>query len=568
MIKKRLFTLVLILVLISGTMVSYGDFNGQSSSSHPSAWAVDEINLAVNAGIDIGDLKYQSNITRLEFVRLIYRMICIKNAETRQNDDVDTNENGLSDDAGSGLISNEEAGEEVVLNTDYSISRNGDSAGTAIFEDINDEAVNALYAMSIVNGITKTQFGPYENLTREQGAAILVRVSKYFGFENPNGSPAVFYDGGQMGDWAVQGIKYISAGRTPDGKSIMGGYNNKFNPKGTYTVEEAILSVYRLHEYLSMKPSGDTSWKNKTGCIFSQVILSAAGDCTLGRDLGAAYGTSFDAVYDNSGGDSSLFFKNVSQFFSDDITIVNFEGTLTGSSAAASKTFRFKGRKEYTKVLTNGSINVVNVANNHSHDYLDRGYYDTLNYLSAAGIGYCGYNYTCIKKVNGITYGFYGLAPMGSGLSENVKNSIRDCVSSLKKKGAQYIVGSFHWGVEKSYSPTANQKNIAHYAVDCGTNLVLGHHPHVLQNVERYNGSEILYSLGNFCFGGNKNPSDKDTVVFREKVTFDLETGEITGRERAYYPYRLSSVTNKNDYQPVPVYGNEAERIKKKLWVG
>lgn len=583
--------------------------NLPSAENTPAGWAAEEVSLAQVAGLDIGDMQYKSNITRLEFARLIYRMMGVKADENRSEEApeeesrIDENpadesrideqpadesfaDPGSSNEKMTDELSGEvnPACEKTVVEDNNEISDddlycaeenttgsgNISSQGVGYaspFIDTTDEAVIALYYMGIVNGMTANSFEPEKNLSREQGAAILVRVSKYFGFENPNGTPARFYDGGQMGAWAFQDIKYISGHRTPDGRSIMGGYNDRFNPKGTYTVQEAILSVYRLYTSLSMKASTDTSWKTKTGCLFSQVVLSAAGDCTLGRDLSADYSTSLDAEYDRSGGDTSIFFKNVSQFFNDDITIVNFEGTLTDSPAAASKTFRFKGRKEYTNILKKGSIDVVNIANNHSHDYLDRGFYDTVNALTVAGIGYCGYNYTYVKTVNGIKYGFYGLAPMSSGLSSDIRTSISNNIAALKSKGAQYIVGSFHWGIERAYSPTSNQKSIAHYAADCGTDLVLGHHPHVLQNIERYNGTEIVYSLGNFCFGGNRNPSDKNTVVFQEKVIFDLETGAIVSRERTYTPYRLSSVTYKNDYRPVPVYGEEAAAVKKKLWV-
>jgi poly-gamma-glutamate synthesis protein (capsule biosynthesis protein) len=365
----------------------------------------------------------------------------------------------------------------------------------------------------------------------------------------------------------VKSIKFICAQETPNGTGVMRGYDSRFHPKGNCTVEEGILAIYRLYRSLERGASQDTSWIDKRGWMLTEVKISAAGDCTLGRDHNSAYANSLDQVYDNSGGDAGLFFRRVAPFFSDDVTIVNFEGTLTDANQPAAKTFRFKGRKAYTHILTEGSVDVVNIANNHSHDYLDRGYSDTYNTLTAAGIAVCGNSYTCIREVNGIKVGFYGLAPMGSGLTQTYKDTIRARINTLKNQGAQYIVGSFHWGIERAYTANANQKQIAHYAVDCGTNLVIGHHPHVLQNTEIYGGAQIIYSLGNFCFGGNRNPSDKDTAVFRENLVMDLETGKVMSRTRIFYPYRLSSVTYRNDYQPVPVSGAEADRVKKKLWI-
>lgn len=98
-----------------------------------------------------------------------------------------------------------------------------------------------------------------------------------------------------------------------------------------------------------------------------------------------------------------------------------------------------------------------------------------------------------------------------------------------------------------------------------GTNLVIGHHAHVLQDTEIYNGAQIIYSLGNFCFGGNTNPEDKDTCVFQEIITMNPATGEIQDRNRTFYPYRLSTSKGRNDYQPVPVDGEDADRVYKKL---
>ncbi len=196
-----------------------------------------------------------------------------------------------------------------------------------------------------------------------------------------------------------------------------------------------------------------------------------------------------------------------------------------------------------------------------------KGYADTVETLSKAGIGISGNEYVYVKEINGIKLGFYGLAPMGSPLTQSYKDTIAARIKSLKNMGAQYIIGSFHWGIEKAYTANANQRAIAHYAVDAGTDLIIGHHPHVLQNTEVYNGVQIMYSLGNFCFGGNRNPSDKDTAVFQANMTFDIETGKMLEEKRTFYPYRLSSVSTRNDYQPVPVYGAAAQRVRAKLGI-
>ena len=534
----------------------------------PSSWAAAEVTAAEEAGIAEEEYDYRAPIDRLLFSELIYRMICVK--EGRELPPTEAASEGVSDEApGETLTQEPPEGEtrlEEPMDGDAEVPAE-EPESLSPFTDIDNEAVTALNEYGIIQGYGDGRFHPEDSITREQIACILERTAGYFGVANPNGYVTAFLDGKDFSDWAVRSIKFISAQETPDRVGVMRGYDSRFHPKLTCTIEEGILAIYRLYRSLETAPSQDASWIDKRGWLLTEVKLSAAGDCTLGRDLNSAYATSLDAVYDNSGGDAGLFFRHVTPFFSDDVTIVNFEGTLTDATQAAVKTFRFKGRKAYTNILKKGSIEVVNIANNHSHDYLERGYLDTYRTLTGAGIGVCGNSYTCVKDVNGIKIGFYGLAPMGSGLTQTYKDTIRARINTLKAQGAQYIVGSFHWGIERSYTATAAQKQIAHYAADCGTDLVLGHHPHVLQNTEVYHGVQIIYSLGNFCFGGNRNPSDKDTVVYRENLVMDLETGKVQSRSRIFYPFRLSSVTYKNDYQPVPVSGAEADRIRKKLWI-
>lgn len=99
---------------------------------------------------------------------------------------------------------------------------------------------------------------------------------------------------------------------------------------------------------------------------------------------------------------------------------------------------------------------------------------------------------------------------------------------------------------------------MGHWCIDQGYDLVLGCHPHVLQGIECYKGKYIVYSMGNFCYGGNKNPSDKDSMIFQQTFTFLDGVLQEETSIRAI-PCRLSSVTNRNDYCPAILYGEEAE---------
>ena len=292
------------------------------------------------------------------------------------------------------------------------------------------------------------------------------------------------------------------------------------------------------------------------------ITVSMVGDCTLGTDVNFDQSTSFDAFYQMKN-DPGYFFQNVKDIFTaDDLTVANMEGTLTTSNDRQQKTFAFKGDPSYTEILTRGSVEATNLANNHSHDYGDQSYEDTIQYLEAAGITTFGYDRTAVMDVKGIKVGLIGIYELKDGLGR--QQQVIDTIQEVKDQGAQVIIVSFHWGTEKSNIPDDIQKTLAHLAIDQGADLVVGHHPHVLQGIEKYQGKNIVYSLGNFCFGGNKNPSDKDTMIFQQ--TFTVENGELVEDDVTnIIPCSLSSESGYNNYQPMVLEGSEKERVLQKI---
>lgn len=292
------------------------------------------------------------------------------------------------------------------------------------------------------------------------------------------------------------------------------------------------------------------------------ITVSMVGDCTLGTDVNFDQSTSFDAFYQMKN-DPGYFFQNVKDIFTaDDLTVANMEGTLTTSNDRQQKTFAFKGNPSYTEILTQGGVEATNLANNHSHDYGDQSYEDTIQYLEAAGITTFGYDRTDVMDVKGIKVGLIGIYELKDGLGR--QQQVIDTIQEVKDQGAQVIIVSFHWGTEKSNIPDDIQKTLAHLAIDQGADLVVGHHPHVLQGIEKYQGKNIVYSLGNFCFGGNKNPSDKDTMIFQQ--TFTVENGELVEDDVTnIIPCSLSSESGYNNYQPMVLEGSEKERVLQKI---
>lgn len=289
----------------------------------------------------------------------------------------------------------------------------------------------------------------------------------------------------------------------------------------------------------------------------AEFTLTAIGDCTLGDDVNFNPSNSFGTVYSMYG--HNYFFENVRSILAaDDITFANFEGTLTTSDAREIKEYAFKGKPEYTAILQDGSIEAVSLANNHSKDYGVQSLEDTKKYLSEAGIDYCIGEDVIFKEVNGIRVALIGIYVLDTGIEK--ASQVESTIHTAKQHGADVIVVGFHWGSEKSNYPDDVQQSLAHTAIDCGADLVVGHHPHVLQGIELYQGKYIVYSLGNFCFGGNSNPSDTDTMIFQQTFTVD-ETGEATGSDINIIPCSVTSQYGWNSYQPTPQQGSEAERI-------
>lgn len=300
---------------------------------------------------------------------------------------------------------------------------------------------------------------------------------------------------------------------------------------------------------------------DKTAPEAQTITLSFAGDCTLGTDENFDRSTSFIAKYD-AVDDPSYFFANVADIFAnDDATIVNMEGTLTDSTTRADKTFAFKAPTEYAEILKAGNVDAASLANNHSRDYGEQSYTDTIEAVEAVGIPTFGYDRIAYLDVKGVKVALIGTYELAEGIG--IKNEMMNNINTAKEAGAQIIVVFTHWGTERETVPDEVQMELGHAAIDAGATLVVGSHPHVIQGLENYNGHTIVYSLGNFCFGGNKNPSDKDCMIVQQ--TFTVQGNNVTIDNTNVIPCSISSVSSSNNYQPTPATGDEKERIEAKI---
>lgn len=296
--------------------------------------------------------------------------------------------------------------------------------------------------------------------------------------------------------------------------------------------------------------------------VVNTVTITATGDCSLGALQMHGYSGSFHSYYDSKG--ETYFFQNFKEIFeADDLTLINLECVLTTSENRVEKTFNIKGKPEYTGIMTSSSIEAVSLGNNHSADYGPQSLTDTKNALDAAGILYAiNDTISYYTTDEGLVVAMVSASITGGGSTRD--QYLLDGVVAARNQGADLVVACCHWGIEREHYPNDYQRNLGHKLIDAGADLVVGNHPHVLQGVEEYNGKIIIYSLGNFSFGANRNPADKNTAVYQQTFTFIdgvLQT-DITAK---IIPSRLSGHDTYNDYQPIIAEGEKKSTILNKM---
>ncbi|MCR4669963.1 MAG: CapA family protein [Saccharofermentans sp.] len=281
-----------------------------------------------------------------------------------------------------------------------------------------------------------------------------------------------------------------------------------------------------------------------------EVTVSFVGDLTLTQDVNVHNSVCFDAVV---GSDQDYCFKNCKDIFAaDDLTLANLENAVTERKSHAIKQFCFAMKPENLEMLKRANIEAVNIANNHTKDYLMEGLSDTRANLDKYGIIWSDQNYVATYEVNGVLIGMFGLSNNGTASQGYA------LIDQLKGLGCNIIIASCHWGVEATYEPNYAQKDLGRSLIDHGADIVVGSHPHRLQPIECYNGRYIIYSLSNFCFGGNNRLSDPDSVIIQCKFLIDETGGNCVDYRLKVIPYAQTSTRPGNDFCPKPYeWGSE-----------
>jgi poly-gamma-glutamate synthesis protein (capsule biosynthesis protein) len=281
-----------------------------------------------------------------------------------------------------------------------------------------------------------------------------------------------------------------------------------------------------------------------------RIVLNFAGDCTLAGHFETFVGDRMDYPFDK-----------MKWFGEADVSMVNLENPITMRGQKVPKEFNFRMHPAFCQVLLNGGVDVVTLANNHVMDYGDQGVFDTVHYLDSVGIKHVGAGANLNearksviisvkgKKIGFLAYfggGLYAATAKRAGTAPRKENLIVEDVRKLRNE-VDFVVVNFHWSEEMRNFPNEEQQRLAHRTIDAGADLIIGHHPHVLQGIEKYRHGIIAHSLGNFIFGGNSR-REYDTIVLQ--ITIQAEQVIPT-----VIPIHV------HEWQPYRLEGFEADRV-------
>jgi hypothetical protein len=207
-----------------------------------------------------------------------------------------------------------------------------------------------------------------------------------------------------------------------------------------------------------------------------------------------------------------------------DILFGNLETTLSDTGKTQEKFVVISSSPQQAKYLVKSGFDVLNIANNHIMDLGDEGFHNTLKALRDSNLRYIGaddkpvFNPVIIEK-GGITLGFIGCMKGGFSLPEKniwIYDLNEDTVIKeikLLRKQCDFVIVSLHWGIENVNYPSPEQIITAHKLIDAGASVILGHHTHVIQGLEKYKEGLIAYSLGNFQFRTVYHPEINSSII-------------------------------------------------------
>lgn len=320
----------------------------------------------------------------------------------------------------------------------------------------------------------------------------------------------------------------------------------------TTSIETTNVETISVENTNTETSNAETTAVQETN-IPKQITISFLGDCTLASQKGQEE-TGNMINYLNTKDTSYFFEKCMDIIDNDDFTIANCENVFSDNNTQGiykdySPAFWFRSSTKNAAVFADNSIDAVSIANNHTNDYGTGGYDETKNALENVNVLWGDVENPIILEKDGISIGIICCKFWSSYYEDSIIQQIKE----LSQKTTIQIV-FFHGGTEKIHTPEQWKVTGCRKFVDAGADLVIGGHPHVLQPYEEYNGVSIIYSIGNFCYGGNRLPENR-TVIYQQIFTFDGSNNLINSEENIIPFYVFTGSTN--NWQPAPIENKE-----------
>ena len=270
-----------------------------------------------------------------------------------------------------------------------------------------------------------------------------------------------------------------------------------------------------------------TAFAETTPTVPATITVTAVGDMTFSSSVGGLVSRK---------GPNAPFAAVRRYLTGADVTVGNLETPLSRRGRAVpGKAFTFRGSPRVTQGLTWAGFDLIGQGNNHARDFGPLALRDTINNLNRAGIAHAGAGVNrssafrpAIIERNGVRIAYLSYSQIGpsnfAATTSRSGTAYTTNLSGVKRQiaaahaRADYVIVSFHWGVERSYRPTSSQVRFGRSAIDAGADAVLSHHPHVIQGVEYYRGKLIAYSLGNFVFSPG-SAAGHDTMILTMRLS-------------------------------------------------
>lgn len=299
--------------------------------------------------------------------------------------------------------------------------------------------------------------------------------------------------------------------------------------------------------WLGIKPKPKEEPEPEPEDVGFDIVVSFTGDMMLASLKNETTASNFNAYAAQN--EPSYFLQNVRPLFkADDLTVVNLENVLTDRKLVEKEkdhdpAYWYRSRTANTEILTSSGVEAVSLANNHTGDYGPEGIKDTIKAVEKAGLLYGNNSRTFYYEKNGYRIAVICHGLWNEGQAGEIVRRIRQA-----EEDSDFQIVFYHGGKEKVHEPEPWRQRASRRLVDEGADLVIGNHPHVLQPRETYQGVEIIYSMGNFCYGGSKYPENR-TIIYQLKLHIDSE-GKLESKAGEIIPCYVYTGDAGNNYCP------------------